>query len=134
MKVNNARGLSKFRLIFALGLLWAFITLMLFLRFSDLEENQACLYFCYPTFSAYVVAGAWFEGWYVTKFRVMVGNLKFFVTILLQVLFLICIILAVEFGYEQNRFFALVIFFSALHIGIVIGLYRNSKKKQRIGK
>ncbi len=122
----SPENIPKWVKLFALGSAWLLITFVLYWKWSDLATEQFYLYFLYPLFSAYVIVGAWYQGWYLVTFRIAVGRPKFFFTVFVEIFLVVLTMMAAERGYERGQLFLIIIIFSIIHIGLVVALYRNA--------
>jgi hypothetical protein len=111
------------------GLMWLLLTFILYWQWTDLDSEQFYLYFLYPFFSAYLVAGTWYQAWYLTTFRIAVGSSKFFFTVFVEVFLLILTIMAAENGYGGVKLFILFFIFSVFHVVLVVSINGYAKRK-----
>ena len=125
--VFGSEKISKGTKIFALISAWLLILFVLYSKWSNIAPEQFYLYFLYPFFAAYVIAGAWYQGWYLVTFKNTVGRPKFFATIFLQILFAVLTVMAADYGYERGKLFCLIGLFSFIHVAIVVTLYKKAK-------
>ena len=124
---SKPEKITKLEKLF-LGLAWLLITLVLYWKLSDLAPHQFYLYFLYPLISAFLIAGACFDAWYLVTFRIAVGPLKFFLTVFIGIFLLVLTIIAAEKGIEGIKLILLYFIFSIAHAGLAVTLYKNAKK------
>jgi len=125
---SKSEKIKKWEKLFVLGLLWLLMTFALYWRLADIAPGQFYLYFLYPLLSAFLIAGACYDAWYLVTFRIAVGPLKFFLTVFIGIFLLVLTIIAAEKGIEGIKLILLYFIFSIAHAGLAVILYKNAKK------
>ncbi len=127
---NNSEAKMGIRMKIALLLSTSiFFTFLFALKFpAPPEDLRALLYFLYFVLAVYMVSGWWFQAWHLTDFRRKVGNLKFFLTILFEIILLMIGMYFLGLDISRTMKLLSVVVLATLYFSAVSGLYHLSNK------